>query len=97
MGKPGSTKDDAIVITIEDHAEGIGAEYLHLESVYGPRWKAWELKSQAFLHNQDGRSYDVITIIFPDGSSLDTWFDITAFYGNFELSEDDDEGPFSAL
>ena len=97
MGKPGSTKDDAIVITIENHSEGVGAEYLHLESVHGLRWKAWELKSQAFFQAPGGRYYDIITIAFPDGSSLDTWFDITAFYGNFELSEDDDEGPFSAL
>jgi hypothetical protein len=72
-----------------------GRSTFTFNSVYGHRWKAWELKSQAFLHNQDGRSFDVITIVFPDGSSLDTWFDFTAFCDDFKLGEDDDAEIFS--
>ena len=88
MNRPGSSMENAIVISIKDHAQVVDAEYDYLESVHGHEGEAWEFRSQAFHPDKQGPCFDLITIVFPDGSSMDTWFDITAFCGDFGMGND---------
>lgn len=79
----GESIEDAVVIGGNvNHLVGVRAEYRYLAKRFGRRGKDWELEIQAVLPI-DGRHYDEMRLIFPDGTSKTIYFDITAVWGKF--------------
>jgi len=72
----GSSKEKAIIIIATNEKLGVDAEYDYLNLHY----PEWELDEQTLIADQD-RQYDIMSIILPDGSKKEIWFDITSFYG----------------
>jgi hypothetical protein len=78
----GTSRDEAIVIEADSHVMGVMVEYAYLEKRFGEQGQAWELASQLLMSSDDRkRSYDALTLKFPDGTSTTVYFDITAFFG----------------
>ena len=75
--RAGSSKEKAIIILeAESELEGVDTEYRYLDFHY----KCWQLDEQTLILDQ-GKQYDIIAIILPEGSKEEVWFDITNFYG----------------
>ena len=73
----GSTKEQAIIINAPNEKLGVDAEYDYLNLHY----PEWELVEQTLCFSDD-KPYDIMSIILPDGSKKDVWFDISNFYGS---------------
>jgi hypothetical protein len=56
--------------------EGIQAEHAYISRFY-PGWE----QGMAALIDENGRKYDVITIIGPKGETKQLYFDITNWFG----------------
>ena len=76
----GETIEESIIILAKDEHEGVSAEYEYLEKKYGKQPDNWNRGFQRLI-DKDNKAYDVIEIIFPDGSKKEVFFNITDFYG----------------
>ena len=77
----GNSIDDAIRITeVNDHFEGIDAEYLFIEDRFGKRGVGWKLVKQELL-NEKQQVFDKITIELADQNVKSLYFNLTAFFG----------------
>jgi hypothetical protein len=75
--EPGLTRETAIPMpAYKSTVEGIQAERAYINKFY-PGWE----KGMAGLVDEDGRKYDVITIIGPKGETKQLYFDITNWFG----------------
>jgi hypothetical protein len=81
-GGKGSTKEDAVVISVPDSNGGISAEYEYVEKKCGSRGKGWRLVRQGVILDPD-RQYDILTVKLRYGTFRDFYFDITAFFGRW--------------
>lgn len=75
-GGDGSSIEKAVVILGADEMSGVDAEYKWLRDQY-PGWAG----TGQSLQKVNGRDYDVINFIMPDGSKHTIYFDITDFFG----------------
>jgi hypothetical protein len=75
-GGDGSSRDAAVVITVDDPRRGVSAEYDFIQQQHGPREVAWKRDMQVKTR-AEGRDYDVISIVLADGEKKTYWFDIT--------------------
>lgn len=76
----GESYENAILVNgAEGAAEGVAAEYVYLmrRLADGP---SWQRKSQRLLL-RDGHPYDVVTVVFEDGTQREFIFDATDYYG----------------
>jgi hypothetical protein len=77
----GSSIEDSIVISdVEDHTEGINAEYLYLGKKFGEKGTDWNLVKQSLL-SEDNQYFDRIIIELKDGTNVNIYFNITEFFG----------------
>jgi hypothetical protein len=81
-GGDGSSFETAIVINHTLSSQGIHLEYLYLEQHFGKKGKDWEIKMRS-TESRGNHDFDWFCIKFSDGSTLDVYFDITAFYSKF--------------
>ena len=75
-GGDGSSRDAAVVITVDDPRRGISAEYNFIQQQHGPREVEWKRDMQVKIRSR-GRQYDVISIVLAGGEKKTYWFDIT--------------------
>ena len=77
--------EEAIIIDgAEDTPEGVSAEYMFIDMIRELRGEEVTLKRQSLVHDGD-KSYDRMEIEFEDGKTAEIWFDISGFYGKFDL------------
>lgn len=77
----GKSIEDAIIITeVNDHFEGIDAEYRYIEKTFGMRGVEWKLIKQELL-NENQQVFDRITIQLTDQTEISLYFNLTAFFG----------------
>ena len=77
QGPAGSTLDTAIVLPgIADEFHGVVAEHAYIAR----NLSTWHIENQAHIA-QNGRDYDRIGMIRPDGGKTAIFFDITAWVG----------------
>jgi hypothetical protein len=76
-GGDGSSCDAAVIVNLADRKTGIAAEHRWLQEKFqgGTRGR------QALARGRDGKTYDTIEWIKPDGSPVWVCFDITQFAG----------------
>jgi hypothetical protein len=74
-GGHGSSCDTAVVVNVTDRTKGIAAEYQWLQD----RFQGGKRGRQAFARGRDGKTYDTIEWIRPDGSSAWVCFDVSQF------------------
>jgi hypothetical protein len=74
----GSSYSNAVIIKEKSEGPGVDAEYKWIRDHY-PGSKT---KSQALQMN-NGKSYDVLTIVTADGAEKRVYFDISNFFGKF--------------
>jgi hypothetical protein len=77
----GQSTDNPIIITnVQNHMEGVRAEYEYLEQLYGPRGSAWTLVQQSLLFINES-PIDKMDIKLADGAEITLYFDISSFFG----------------
>ena len=77
----GKSTEDAIIITdVNDHFEGIDAEYRYIEENFGKRGVEWKLVQQELL-NENQQVFDRIAIQLTDQTEISLYFNLTAFFG----------------
>ncbi len=79
-GNGESTDDPVIILDVEDHFEGIRAEYQYLEKKFGKRGFDWELEGQSLM-DVEGRKFDKMDLIFPGKIKKNLYFEVTNFMG----------------
>lgn len=72
----GSSFERAIPIVAANSLEGVPMEYAYLRRHY-PGWR----RAKQELLRKDGRAYDRLTIVSPEGETRQIYFDITGFFG----------------
>jgi P2-related tail formation protein len=73
----GTTVETAIVLpNIADEFHGVAAEHTYIAQ----NFSTWHIENQAHIA-QNGRDYDRIGMIRPDGSKTAIFFDITEWIG----------------
>jgi hypothetical protein len=73
----GTTPETAIVLpNIADEFHGVAAEHTYIAS----HFPTWHIEYQSPLE-QNGRHYDLLGMIEPDGSKTALYFDITEWFG----------------
>jgi hypothetical protein len=77
-GGDGSSCDAAVIVNLADRKQGVAAEYQWLQE----KFSGGKRGRQAFARGRDGKTYDTIEWIKPDGSSAWVCFDISQFAGN---------------
>ena len=86
-GGDGTSVENAVVIeNAANHFEGVDAEYIWLETQFGPQGEKWERSEQSLIDEED-RLYDVLKVEFSSstggykkGDVAYFYFDITEFY-----------------
>ena len=80
-GHEGKSIDDAIIISdVDNHFDGINAEYRYIENSYGRRGVDWRMIRQELL-NENQKVYDRILIQLTDQTEISLYFDLTEFFG----------------
>jgi hypothetical protein len=74
----GSSFEKALVITASGEAAGIRAEYAWLDKKYPGNKRG----GQSLVYH-DKKPFDIIKVITADGKSINTYFDISSFFGKF--------------
>ncbi len=88
-GGSGVSIEEAIIIDgAEDTFEGVSAEYNFIDMIRELRGEDVKLIGQS-LHHDGGKSYDKMEIEFENGKTAVIWFDITGFFGKFNLSPEE--------
>ena len=85
----GLTIEDAIQMPgTATNMECVQSEHAYLAKVYGPRGTTWtttKYSSATNLTKKDGKIYDRLEVVFPDGRpSLNYYFDITHCFGKYK-------------
>jgi hypothetical protein len=79
----GESTDNPIIITeVQNHMEGVRAEYEYIQQQYGPRGSAWTLIQQSLLFIED-TPIDKMDIQLADGTHITLYFDISSFFGQY--------------
>lgn len=78
-GGPGYSRDSAVIIHANDNEIGVNTEYWYLYYTYGRNWRRGIQRCTA--PDNEGRTFDVMDIQFPNGETRSIYFDITKFYG----------------
>lgn len=76
-GGDGRSKDTAVVINAANDLEGTDAEYRWLREHC-----ACKVKGQALI-TDSGHVYDLMTVVLPNSSQMQYYFDITKSFGKF--------------
>lgn len=77
----GKSIEDAIIITdVNDHFEGINAEYHYIEHKFGQRGVDWQLIRQELLKENEG-VYDRLIIQLSDQTVVSLYFNLSEFFG----------------
>lgn len=84
--KSGESIEEAIILDAKNEDEGVSKEYEYVESKFGVYGVDWQRGSQSLME-VDGKTYDEISLDFPDGSSKKIYFDITSWYGRSVFTE----------
>jgi hypothetical protein len=74
-GGPGDSPSTALTILAPDLTTAIHAEYWYLFYVFGRNWQLGD--EHRTTPNEEGRVFDQLELIFPDGARLWTFFDVT--------------------
>jgi hypothetical protein len=74
----GSSIEKAIVVTATNEREGIRAEYAWLDKKYPGNKRGGQS-----LSYHDKKPYDIIKVITADGKPVETYFDISNFFGKY--------------
>ncbi len=78
----GESMETAVEIRGIPAARGIAAEYQYLTAMYGQADYDWEMSMHTLMESQnDRRKFDRIRIQLRNGVEIETYFDITDFYG----------------
>jgi hypothetical protein len=73
----GSTVETAIVLpNIADEFHGVAAEHTYIAG----HFSTWHIEYQSLIE-QNGRHYDLLGMIEPDGAKTALYFDITDWFG----------------
>jgi hypothetical protein len=72
----GATTETAIIVPASNEFEGVDAEYGYIQDHY-PGWQ----HAQQSLIQTNGKIYDRIEIVGPDGIRKTLYFDITDWFG----------------
>jgi hypothetical protein len=76
-GRNGDSLENAIIIQgARDGQEGVDAEHWWLRK----HFPGYQPKGQGLLH-REGKAYDKLEIVLPDGKQKEVFFDITSFFG----------------
>ncbi|MDE1860542.1 MAG: hypothetical protein KGH72_02375 [Candidatus Micrarchaeota archaeon] len=75
----GGSKEDAIKIDVSNELEGSQAEDSYIARLYGRRNKDWRFESQRQIE-EDGKSYDIVTIVLNDGTKREIYFDTSEYF-----------------
>jgi len=90
-GGLGKSFEDAVIIRgIKNPNTGPFAETKFLSAKYGTEGIDWTYEKQELFIEKD-KAYDVITIRFPDDSSIKVYFDINEFYGKYSFASQTDQ------
>ena len=65
-----------VVIDANDIHEGIDKENEYLEKRFGEEGKDWKRDHQNMIA-VNGKAYEKIRLLFPDGNSVEVYFDLT--------------------
>jgi hypothetical protein len=76
-GGDGLSKNTAIVVKMQNEAQGVGSEYAWIASRYPGVKPLSQLLTAA---DDDGKTFDVIAVQTSPGTQIDMWFDISAMY-----------------
>src|SRR5215470_12184738 len=77
--KTGDSIGSAIVLPgVTDEITGVPAEYAYIREHY----PGWLFQGQALIH-ENGRHYDMLLVVGPNGEKRSVYFDITDWYGKF--------------
>ena len=77
----GSTQDDAIIITgVNEHLEGVQAEYQYINEKYGLRGSNWVLVSQSLIQGKSNVFDLIILKLLDRNEEIQPYFDITEFF-----------------
>lgn len=78
----GDSKEHAVkIFGAENELDGIQAEYLYLNQLFGEQGKTWTLVMQSLLIDKDStRVYDRMDIELPGRKEKTIYFDITELY-----------------
>ncbi len=84
-GGNGTSQEEAIIIDgAEDTAEGVGAEYYYIDRLREATGLELKLMKQSLIHDEE-KHYDLMLLGLDNGEDFELWFDITGFYGKFNL------------
>ena len=72
----GATTETAITVQASNEFEGVDAEYGYLQDHY----PGWQHKQQSLIQ-ENGKVYDRIEIVGPDGIRKSIYFNITDWFG----------------
>jgi len=76
-GRNGDSLENAIIIKgARDGQEGVDAEHWWLRK----HFPGYQPKGQGLLH-REGKAYDKLEIVLPDGKQKEVFFDISSFFG----------------
>lgn len=74
----GTSYANAIVIKEKSEGKGVDAEYKWIREHY-PKSR---VKKQALVH-ENGKPYDILTIVTAEGQELPVYFDISNYFGKW--------------
>jgi hypothetical protein len=75
-GGDGSSIEQAVVVMADDEDQGVDREHRWIFERYG-KFR----KTGVGLATVGQRKYDVVRVVFPDGTEKEIFFDITSFFG----------------
>lgn len=79
-GGDGSDFAEAVIIRKASSSLGVAAEYDYIKRLAEQKGLSWKRGRQALAH-EGGKSYDVLDVIWSDGSTQKLYFDISGFFG----------------
>ena len=79
-GGDGSSFEQAVKVNPSFPGEGVNCEYYWLNLLGREKGLGWERGLQRLAH-EGGVPYDILEVIWSDGTTQDVYFDISGFYG----------------
>jgi hypothetical protein len=76
-GGDGLSKNTAVIVKALNEARGVSSEYAWIASRYPG---AKPMSQLLTAKDDDGKTYDVITVNTSEGAKIVLWFDISAMY-----------------
>lgn len=85
LGGKGTSKEDAIIIDAKNEAEGVEAEFMIAEEIFGIQNVEWHLFQHIIDRDvENGKAYDTFIIEDTKENQYELWFDISSFDGKYE-------------